>query len=168
MSFLKEWASGGPWTTNDLAASLRISTEEANTAVPVLQLAGYLAPAGSGKWRVTTQGAAVAGAQRPRFKRTSVERAIQAFKERVEALNRDDQAQFEVLQAVVFGDYLSGGEMLQPAEVGVELASRAGSRSAPEPGGGAEALKRLKARSPMLTVRTMEEWMRSRQHLAIA
>ena len=64
----------------DLAKALKIDLPEAKEAVAVLQLQGYIEPAGrTGKWRTTEQGELVCGAKPARFTRPSVETALPVF-----------------------------------------------------------------------------------------
>jgi hypothetical protein len=70
LSFLKEVRGVQTWTEKDLAKILRIGLSQAKEAIAVLQLQGYIQPAGNtGKWRVTEQGEIVSGAKPPRFTR---------------------------------------------------------------------------------------------------
>jgi len=72
LSFLKQTRAAVPWTERDLAKSLNITVSEARQALVVMQLEGYVAPAGeTGKWRTTPQGELVSGSRPPRFTRES-------------------------------------------------------------------------------------------------
>jgi len=74
LSFLKEIKGAVTWTDRDLAKSLNISMTEVKQVLAVMQLQGYVEPAGtSKKWRTTEQGDLVSGAKSPRFTREAVE-----------------------------------------------------------------------------------------------
>lgn len=166
LSFLKEMSAAPAWTTKDLARILNISEAEAKSAVLVLQMAGYAQPSGSGgRWVVTEQADAVSGAKDPCFTRAAVDNAIAGLLERVRAVNADPDAGHKVGRLVVFGDYLSGRDRLQAADIGVELeSSREVREGAVEHAAEERILKALKARSAALNVRLLEPWMVQRTH----
>ena len=64
---------------------------------------------------------------------------------------------------IVFGDYLSDRERVQPAEIAIEF-QHSGDRGAAEQVAEYEAIKRLKARSAMLNLHLLEPWMAARSH----
>jgi predicted transcriptional regulator len=66
LSFLKEIKGAATWTDRDLAKSLNISMAEVKQVLAVMELQGYVEPAGtSKKWRTTEQGDLVSGAKSP-------------------------------------------------------------------------------------------------------
>ena len=74
LSFLKETRGAATWTDRDLAKSLNISLPEAKQVLAVMELQGYVEPAGtSKKWRTTELGDLVSSAKSPRFTRKAVE-----------------------------------------------------------------------------------------------
>ena len=55
-SFLRDYGTG-TWTEGDLAACLQINVEQAREGITILQLEGYIEPAGTiTKWRTTEFG----------------------------------------------------------------------------------------------------------------
>ncbi|HXE14455.1 MAG TPA: hypothetical protein VN633_20175 [Bryobacteraceae bacterium] len=92
------------WTEKDLSNTLNINAAQAKDAVAVLELQGYIEPAGrSGKWRVTEEGDLVSGAKSPRFTRESMDEALAALRERIKAVNEDRDATYTVTAAVALG-----------------------------------------------------------------
>jgi hypothetical protein len=82
LSFLKEIGGTQIWTEKDLSSALTISSSRAKEATAVLQLQGYIEPAGhAGKWRVSEQGQIVSGAKSPRFSRKSIEGALAGLRD---------------------------------------------------------------------------------------
>lgn len=171
LSCLKELRGFQPWTENDLAKTLRAGLPKAKEAVTVLQLQGYVEPAGStGKWRITGQGEIVSGAKQPRFTRKSMEDALTAIRDRIEEANKDGDAPYTVAQAVAFGDFLRDGARVQAADVGIRLVSSSDSgatASAKEHPAELEFLKKLGAKSSLLHVVPYEDWMSSRSHVRL-
>jgi endonuclease/exonuclease/phosphatase family metal-dependent hydrolase len=138
----------------------------------------------------TPAGEAVSGAKPARFTRESVEQALAALRDRIQANNKERQAAFRITDAVAFGDFLLPDRArVQSADVGINLVrsesrspSRSGhlkmnkstshSTSAPrsEPRSATEAkaersfLRDLRAKSAHLTLRPYAGWMRQRTH----
>jgi hypothetical protein len=203
LSFLKDTKGALEWTTRDLADTLHIDRREAEQALAFLQAQGYVQPARSGapvrkaanargqqQWMTTPAGEAVSGAKPPRFTRESVEQALAALKDRIQANKKERQAPFRIADAVAFGDFLLPDRpRVQSADVGINLVrsesrspSRSGqlkmdkstshSLSAPrsEPRSATEAkaersfLRDLRAKSAHLTLRPYAGWMRQRTH----
>jgi DNA-binding transcriptional MocR family regulator len=104
LSFLKQ--THGPWTERDLSKALNVSSAEAKQAIAAMQLQGYAEPIARTKsWRTTEQGLAVSGAKAARFTREAVEQALSALRDRIHAINNDKNAEYEVSEAVAFGDF---------------------------------------------------------------
>lgn len=178
LSFLKETKGQVTWTAKEMASTLRIGDKQAEQALPVLQVQGYVRPAPRGEWLTTPEGEAVAGAKNPRYTRASVERAIAALKERMKEMNRDAAAEYKVTQAVAFGDFLSERPQVQAADVGVQLERRrsghpgstresAPVESAVEQAAQKNVLQKLRARTALLNLHPYEEWMSRRSHREI-
>ena len=130
LSFLKEFHAAQTWTGKDLAKALSISVAQANDAIAVLQLQGYIEPAGrTGKWRVSEQGDLVSGAKSPRFTRESVEEALSALRDRIKPVKHDPGGAYTVTEAVAFGDFLHDRARVQAADVGIRLQQRADAQS---------------------------------------
>jgi predicted ArsR family transcriptional regulator len=125
-SFLKEIRSTQTWTEKDLSKALNIPVAQAKEVMAVLEMQGYIEPAGrTEKWRVTDQGDLVAGAKSPRFTRESVEQALDDLRDRIKAINEDRGAGYKITEAVAFGDFLHDQARVQAADVGIGLQPRA-------------------------------------------
>jgi len=168
LSFLKETRGTSRWSADDLVKSLNVSTATAKQVPPFLQAQGYIEVSKDGGWFTTVAGGTVSGSKPPRFTPEAVEAAISKLAERIKTVNHDASAQFRVAKAVAFGDFLGGRARVQAADVGVQLRPRepasAEEGSAIEKAAERDFLKRLKARSPMLDIRSYEDWMGSRSH----
>ena len=177
LSFLKETKGEVSWTAKEMASTLSIGAKEAVEALAVLQIQGYVRPAAGGEWLTTPQGEAVAGAKSPRYARTSVEEAIAALRTRMEEMNRDAAAEYRVMKAVAFGDFMSERAQVQAADAGVQLAGRkirreptantAAAESAVEQTSQKKVLQKLRARTALLNLRPYEKWMIHRSHRII-
>jgi hypothetical protein len=171
LSFLKEIRAAQPWSEKDLSMALKIGLPQAKEATVVLQLQGYIEPAGrTGKWRITEQGELVSGARSPRFNCQSVKDALAALRDRIKAVNADREAAYKVADAVAFGDFLRDQPRVQAAEVGIRLARRAGGEfagSAREHAAERHFLKELRGRTAMLRLELFEDWMSARSHLSL-
>jgi hypothetical protein len=168
LSFLKEVRGVQAWTEKELAKILRIGLPQAKEAIAVLQLQGYIEPAGNtAKWRITEQGEIVSGAKPPRFTRQSIEDALAGIRERIKSANDDPEAEYRIADAVAFGDFLRDPVRVQAAEVGIRLVPKSDSApiaSAQEHTAELEFLKQLRGKTALLHVVPYEEWMSSRSH----
>ena len=168
LTFLKEVRGVQTWTEKDLAKILRIGLPQAKEAIAVLQLQGYIQPAGNtGKWRVTEQGEIVSGAKPPRFTRQSVEDALAGLRDRIKAANENPAAAYRITEAVAFGDFLRDAPRVQAADVGIRLVPKSDSgaiASAQERAAELDFLKQLRGRTALLHVIPYEDWMSSRSH----
>ena len=123
-SFLRDYGTG-TWTEQDLTGCLRIDTQQAKEAISILQLQGYVEPAGTTtKRRTTDAGRTVSGAKTPRFTPASIEAALNALLDRIHAMNADANAMYSVTKAVGFGEFLRELPRVQAACVGIGLESR--------------------------------------------
>lgn len=162
MSFLQEAGTSVTWNERDLAKALQIGTAEAKEVLSVLQLQGYVEPAGSnGKWRITDAGALVSGAKPARYTRQSVETTLEGLGQRIRAVNEDPNAPYSIAEV------LSDKASLQPANVGIRVIPR---RTEPE-GTAAKRvgsfLRQRRGKSALLHVTPYEAWMTSRTHLKL-
>lgn len=171
LSFLKETRGIQPWTEKDLAKALKTSLPQAKEAIAVLQLQGYIEPAGrTEKWRVTEQGDLVSGAKPPRFTRQGVENALAGPRDRIKVVNEDLDADYKITEAVAFGNFLGDAVRVQAAEVGIRLVPRADAdliTSAKEHAAELEFLKKLRGKTALLHVVPYEDWMSSRSHIQL-
>ena len=164
ISFLRDYGTG-TWPERDVSACLRIDIQQAREVISVLQLQGYVEPAGTtNKWRTTNAGRTVSGAKIPRFTPASVELALNSLRDRIHALDADPNAMYTVTKAVAFGDFLREPPRVQAASVGIGLESRK-----PEPPNTRAkhmqaVLKQLRGKSAMLNIQPYEPWMSARSH----
>lgn len=168
MSFLKQTRGVQTWTEKEMAKVLKIGLHEAKQAILVLQLQGYIEPAGqTGKWRITEQGDLVSGSKSPRFTRESIEQALDELRDRIKAVNEDPIADYKISDAVAFGDFLGDAARVQAAEVGIRLMPKkteASNASAKQHRAELAFLKQVRGKTALLHVERYEQWMRSRSH----
>ena len=169
LSFLKDTRGALRWNVRDLRKTLNISDAETTQVIAILQLQGYAAPeGGSGDWLTTQNGNIVSGSKEPRFAREKVLHAISELRERMQAVNKDSGAAYRVLSAVAYGDFLSGRERVQAADVGIELAPRTSMKSirisARENAAQQAFLRLLRNKDPRLVLHLYEKWMSARSH----
>ena len=101
LSYLKEAGGTRTWTEKDLAAALKITLAQAKEVAAVLQLQGYIEPVGNtGKWSASEQGDLVSGAKPPRYTRKSVEDALSALRDRINAVNSDPDAAYKITDSI--------------------------------------------------------------------
>lgn len=170
-SFLKEIRATQTWTEKDLSNSLNINAARAKDAIAMLELQGYIEPAGrTEKWRITEEGDVVSGAKSPQFTRASMDEALAAFRERLKAVNDDRNAAYTVTAAVAFGDFLRDQSRVQAADVGIGLQQKANAQStasAREHAAELSFLKELRGKTALLHLRPLEDWMLARTHRAL-
>ena len=161
-SFLKDTRGTVFWTARDLAETLGVSVAQANDALPVFEMQGYVRRSASNEWLTTIEGETVSGSVTPRYKREAVEAALTGLQGRIRELNADRGASILVTRAIAFGDFLSGRARVQAADVGLEASTR-GANAAPK-GPPAALLSALRAKSPMLHLHSFAPWMTQRSH----
>ena len=176
MSFLRDTKGLLTWSLRDMSQTLNISSEEAERVVALLEIQGYVQPEAhkSGEWLTTSSGETVSGAKTPRFDRASVEAALTSLKQRIEAMNSDRAAKFQVAGAVAVGDFLAKDRArVQAADVGIELLRKDSERTSDdivEPLSAVEAreeqqfLRELRGRSALINLKKYSEWMGTRTH----
>src|SRR5262249_10476889 len=129
-SFLKDTRGLLSWRAHDLEETLAVDAKQASQILALLQMQGYIAESSErGQWMTTAAGEAVSGSKTPRLRREKVEAALVEFADRIRAINRDKGAEFRIVEATVFGDFLSRRPLTQKAELGIGLRKR---NSAPE------------------------------------
>ena len=166
-SFLKETRGDLSWTTERMIRTLKISAAEAEKALAVLKLQGYVQPGeAEAEWITTPAGEEISGSKMPRYTRDKVDRALAEFAVRLKEANKDSKSAYKVKQAVGFGDFLSKQVRVQAPDVGVEVAVRKQHNNRADiPKAEVEVfLKLLKGKSSVLNVRRYESWMSERVH----
>jgi Mn-dependent DtxR family transcriptional regulator len=170
LSFLKQTGGAQTWTEKDMAKTLKVGLPEAKQAILVLQLQGYIEPAGqTGKWRITEEGDVVSGSKSRRFTRQSVADALDDLRDRIKAVNEDADAEYKITEAVAFGDFLGDPARVQAAEVGIRLTAKNEQLTGSGKEHRAELafLKHLRGKSAVLHVIPYEGWMSARSHLRL-
>ena len=169
LSFVKQVSAEPSWNSQRLAEILKIKPAEASQVARMLEMLGYAEPVPRKKdvWRNTPSGNTVCGAKPPRFTRESVVHALDQLRTRAEQMNSAGGPPFRVTGLVAFGDFLDEGAKVQAADAGVGL-----THAVDVPPGAAVEHKReehilaeLKAKSAMLHLHLLEDWMRRRSHL---
>lgn len=159
------------WSVRDLAETLKISRNEADTIVGLLEAQGYVAPEGKSEWITTAAGESVAGAKLPRLSRDIVETALVGLKSRITEINKDRSAPFRIDAAVAFGDFLLPDRAkVQAADVGIRLVSREPAteqRSATTAKREQAFLKQLRGKTQALALRSYAAWMSRRTHRTV-
>jgi hypothetical protein len=166
-SFLKDTRGVLTWTARDLAEALKLPEQDVNKILTLLQLQGYVQQKSDSQgWLTTASGEIVSGSTLPRLSRESVAQAVATLADRIAAINRDPKAEFKIIKAVAFGDFLSDRPKVQAADVGIELCRRnpAGAHDqTTEPA----FLKQLAPKSRFLHIRPYEKWMAERPHRSL-
>lgn len=171
LSFLKESGGAQTWTEKDLSSALKLTLSRAKEATAVLQLQGYIEPAGhADKWRVSEQGKLLSGAKCPRFTRKSVEDALAGLRDRIKAVNDDPDAAYKITDAVAFGDSRGDVARVQAAEVEIRLLPKSDTPALPsakEHTAELKFLKQLRGKTALLHVVPYEGWMSSRSRVRL-
>ncbi len=112
------------WSTDTVCKVFRMSDEEARAFISQLVSLG-LVEADSRteeRWSTAPKGRtlALASAARP-LRRTTAERKLREFLERVEDVNREKRFLLKVTRVVVFGSYLSAKERINDIDLAVRL-----------------------------------------------
>jgi len=104
---------------------LRCSIEEAEKVVSALEQGGYLSRAGRHEgqelYETTLKGNQLAGATLRPISRATAERTLEAFMQRVRAVNSDPDYLETITGVIVFGSFLSPKEDLGDVDVGIQL-----------------------------------------------
>jgi hypothetical protein len=168
LSFLKETRGRTVWAERDLIKSLNIISAAAKQALAILEMQGYVNPAGKHEWLTTTQGEVVSGSKFPKYSRKSVEQSLDSFSDHLKRVNQDSSAEYKITDAVAFGDFLSEHPRVQAADVGIRLEPRNPAAHHPHWAGERERqeafLKQLRGKTPLLNLHPYAEWMSARTH----
>jgi hypothetical protein len=104
---------------------LRCSIQEAEKVVSALEKDGYLSRAGRDEgqelYETTLKGNQLAGATLRPISRATAERTLEAFMQRVRAVNSDPDYLETITGVIVFGSFLSPKEDLGDVDVGIQL-----------------------------------------------
>lgn len=152
-----------------MAKSLKISLANAKQVISLLELQGYVNADGQSEFMTTIAGESVSGSKPPRFTRERIEGGLEELRKRIAETNRARSAQYKVIKAVAFGDFLHDRVRVQGAQIGIGLGRR-GERSgdtdsAAERTEHEKFLRQLVGRSPIVHVRPYEDWMSNRTHV---
>jgi hypothetical protein len=167
-SFLKETRGITSWSTRDFAKTLNLSTANAKEALAILEMQGYIKPTGSSEYMTTPAGESVSGSKMPRYSRDSVEQSLASFSDHLKRVNQDSSSEYQIADAVAFGDFLSGRARVQAADIGIQLEPRNPAAHHPHWAGERERqqtfLKQLRGKTPLLNLQAYAEWMGARKH----
>jgi hypothetical protein len=164
-SFLKDTRGAVKWSAKDLRETLKLDAKQAQQILAILEMQGYVGKEGEA-WLTTAAGESMSKSKRPQFSASSVSNALDTFKERIGAVNRDKRSEFTITRAVAFGDFLSGRPQVQAADVGIELSRRdvmSGNREDMETKR-LTFLTGLQRKSRLFKVQTYRPWMSQRSH----
>ena len=166
LSFIKETRGAVTWTAQEMVDTLKISRQDAEQVIAILQLQGYVKPAlESQGWLTTLNGETVSGSKAPRFTPEKISEALSDLQKKIKTVNQDRKSEYQVSEAVAFGDFLSGRSRVQAADVGMRLVARKG--RAGERNSAREEmafLKQLRAKSALVQLHRYESWMSHRSH----
>jgi DNA-binding transcriptional regulator YhcF (GntR family) len=163
LSFLKDTKGTVTWSVRDLADTLKISRRDAEQVVALLAAQGYVQPEDKNEWMTTPAGESVSGAKTPRFARESVEKAVDALKDRIKQINKDTKAAFRITDGVAFGDFLlKNRARVQAVDVGIGLVQRGvgEDRSAFSTKAERQFLRQLRGKTALFHFRPYADWMR--------
>jgi hypothetical protein len=165
-SFLKDTRGALTWKMRDFQDCLNIDAKDAKQILAILQMQGYIQQKDdTDEYLTTASGEAVSGSKLPRMKRERVEEALSTITERIEAINRDPRAKFNIRKAVAFGDLLSKRVQVQAADVGVMLTRRTPPSGNEDNNKEEQAfLKQLQAKNRFVHVQRYQAWMSDRTH----
>lgn len=158
LSFLKDTRGLISWAASDMAATLRITKSQADEAVTMLALQGYIRVAEEGRWMTTIAGENISVSISPHFQRETVERALIELRGRIQQFNKGRQTGAKVIKAIAFGDFLSSSPRVQAADVGIGLQRSENAETE------SKILTMLRDRSALLHLRRYENWMGKRTH----
>jgi len=163
MSFLKQTRGLLTWTVRDMSDVLKISAGESRQIGAILALQGYVKQcAEDGVWMTTINGEAVSDSKSPHFSLARVHKALADLQNRISSNNVDRKAEFRVVHAVAFGDFLLERPVAQAADVGIGVVSSKDRKTSVEVE--RAFLKRLRARNPVLHLEPYHSWMSARWH----
>ena len=169
LTFLRETRGVTTWTVRDMADALKIGVADAKRVILILELQGYVRPAGTNEWVTTLSGEDVSGSKPPRFTRERVAQALDDLHGRIAGINRDSKAPYKITEAVAFGDFLSDRPRVQSAQVGIKLERRG---SGGDDGETAlqqrDFLRQLNPKGGVIQVRRYEPWMSERTHRSLS
>jgi hypothetical protein len=165
LSFIKETRGAVTWTAQEMIDALKISRQDAEQVIAILQLQGYVKPAlESQGWLTTLNGETVSGSKTPRFTPEKVSEALSSLEKRIKTTNQDRKSEFRVSDAVAFGDFLIGRSRVQAADVGIRLVARKGQAERNSAREEIAFLKQLRAKSALVQLHRYETWMSHRSH----
>lgn len=151
-----------------MTETLKISPKEAKQVLAILELQGYVKPAGKNEWMTTIAGEGVSGSKPPRYTPKRIEEALESLRSLIADINRDSKAPFKITDAVAFGDFQSDRTRVQSADVGIRLVRRTDAGDDPESArehtAREEFLKQRLGKTAVLHLRPFETWMRARTH----
>lgn len=166
-SFLKDTRGATVWSLDDFSKALGLTGAAARQALAILEMQGYIHSHG-GEWMTTPAGETVSGSRFPRFNRSALERSLASLADHIRRVNADRTAPYKIVEAVAFGDFLTGRTPIQAADIGISLVPRNSSdvaaRAPAQEQGQRAFLKHLRGRTPLINVLPYARWMSQRSH----
>lgn len=166
-SFLKDTRGATVWSLDDFTKTLGLTAAGARQALAILEMQGYI-HSHAGEWMTTPAGETVSGSKFPRFHRDAVERSLAAFADHIQRVNADRAAPYKIVEAVAFGDFLTGRTPVQAANIGISLVPRNSSdvaaRAPSQEQTQRALLKQLRGRTPLINVLPYARWMSQRSN----
>ena len=119
---MREGMNGGGWNARFVAGFLDMPLEDAEKFLRELARQGFIEKEETGYWRNTVKGCALANASAAKpIKRSTAEKKLAEFLERVEEVRRSDEFLFKVSKVWVFGSYLSDKETIGDIDLSLRL-----------------------------------------------
>jgi hypothetical protein len=115
------------WSTRFVSRTLAIELGEAAKLIDTLLGEGFIAPSkdwDGRRYELTMKGRALAMANARLIRRSTAERLVSEFLQRVEAVNNDPKFCFWIDEVLVFGSFLTDSETLGDVDLGLSYTSR--------------------------------------------
>jgi hypothetical protein len=87
LSFIKETRGAVTWTAQEMIDALKISRQDAEQVIAILQLQGYVKPALESQGWLTLDGKAVSESKSPRFTPEKISEALSVRQKRIKTVN---------------------------------------------------------------------------------
>lgn len=116
------------WDEGAVQNAFKVDLKTAKRIISLLKRRGYVEPvqlSGRKYWKNTTQGNALAlsSAAKP-ISRTTAERKLKEFLERVIEVRNSKYYLYKVTKVVIFGSYLTGKEKINDVDISISLAPK--------------------------------------------
>lgn len=128
-NFLRKSGRLQMWRAEYLSSSLKLSPEQVNELLFELENRGFIekdkTDYGEQYWHNTVSGNALGGASATKpYKRTTAEKALAEFMERVGEINSNPYYLYKVTKVILFGSYLSNALEVSDVDIALEITSK--------------------------------------------